>query len=83
MIRTQIYLPEQVYKNLNKIKLQRKVSVATIIREAIEKHLESEHSSMTPALLELSKLNITGGPRDISSNMNEYLYGKKSGDNCD
>lgn len=76
MRRTQIYLPEHIYKSLGKIKARRQVSIAQIIRETLEKHLEAEETNMTPALLELAKLNLRGGPRDLSRKIDEYLYNK-------
>ena len=78
MIRTQIYLPKQLYEN---IKLQAKMAdkpAAQVIREYIDKGMEAQQRpAQKDGLMKLASLNITGGPKDLASNLDDYLYGDK------
>lgn len=77
MIRTQVYLAKKQYED---VKLQAKVAgkpAAAVIRELIDKGLSAKQESRTNkgGLLELGNLNITGGPKDLASKLDDYLYG--------
>jgi hypothetical protein len=78
MIRTQIYLPKQLYEN---IKLRAKMAdkpAAQVIREYIDKGMETQQRpAQKDGLMKLASLNITGGPNDLASNLDDYLYGDK------
>ncbi len=77
MIRTQIYFPKSQYDD---VKLRAKLAgkpAAEVVRELVALGLKSE--SIRPAtayraLDELSKLKFKGGPKDLSQNIDHYLY---------
>lgn len=78
MIRTQIYIPEDDHKNLQVIAGQKNKAMAEIIRnyiqDGIKKERDSDNSGIK-VLQALSKLGLTGGPKDLSKNIDHYLYG--------
>ncbi len=74
MIRTQIYIPENLYKQIQLMSEQNKISIAEGIRTLLKKGFSDyQPKSMGDELLKLS--NIKGhGPSDLSSNVDKYLY---------
>ncbi|HUD44500.1 MAG TPA: ribbon-helix-helix domain-containing protein [Patescibacteria group bacterium] len=81
MIRTQVYLTQQLNQSLDIISKQEKKPKAQIIREALEDGIKQKTymSNAGKALLELAefgkKLHIKG-PKDLSTNIDKYLYEK-------
>lgn len=77
MIRTQIYLPKQLYQTIDLVAKKEKKPKAQVIREVLEKGIEKKQRSAGEALLEIAelgkKLNLKG-PRDLSTNIDKYLY---------
>lgn len=76
MRRTQIYLPEDLYKRLMLLKHAKQLSAAEIIRNILERHLGEEEAKVNESLDDLADLNITGGPTDLSENFSSYLVRK-------
>lgn len=79
MIRTQIYLDEDTHKDLNILARQEKESMAKIARDLLKEGLQkrkSTDSSGNQVLKNLLAIKITGGPTDLSQNLDHYLYGK-------
>ena len=81
MIRTYIYYPEELDKEIERFAAATKKSKATIIREALEEGLltiKKHKAGGAEALLKIAELgkriNATG-PTDLSSNMDTYLWG--------
>ena len=74
MIRTQIYLQESMYTKLVSLKKSTKKSVGNIIRDILEKNIKGEYSSTKNDILKLATINIEGGPKDLSENLDNYLY---------
>lgn len=77
MIRTQVYLPEDIYQQLKIEAKIDKIKTAEIIRVLLEKGLresKKKRKSVGEALLDLAKLAQKGGPRDLSTNHDTYLY---------
>lgn len=75
MIRTQIYVPEPVHQAAKIIAQRQKKSLAELLRRFIIEGLQKEKKKLKPkSLASLTKLNITGGPKDLSSKMDKYLY---------
>lgn len=74
MIRTQVFLPEETHL-LIKIQAQKeRRPAAEIIREALEKGMKSRSTKNAgDGLLKLAGLGIKG-PRDLSKNIDKYLY---------
>ncbi len=77
MIRTQVYLPEDLGMEI-KLKAKRdKKSKAEIIRAALERGLvERKASNLGDELLKIASLGGRG-PKDLSTNHDDYLYGGK------
>ena len=75
MIRTQIYIPEPVHQTAKMLAQYRDESLAELLRRYIVYGIKKEKKKIKNKSLDsLVKLNITGGPKDLSSNMDKYLY---------
>lgn len=82
MQRTQIYLQKTQTIKLKNLAQEKNVTVSEIIRNLINKNIptvrqKSKGRSLT--LLQIAKrVEKLGekGPRDLSKNMDKYLYGK-------
>jgi hypothetical protein len=78
MIRTQIYIPEATHRELTKLAEVKKQPMAQVVREFIEegvkKATEIDYSGRT-TLEALANLKLKGGPKDLSHNLDYYLYG--------
>jgi len=76
MIRTQIYIPSDLHETAKLIAAKKDTSLANLLRGFITKGIISEKKkNKTKSLSSLAKLNIRGGPNDLSKKMNKYLYG--------
>jgi predicted DNA-binding protein len=75
MLRTQIYLAENIHTRLNQIKKVKGVSMGRLIRKYIEKGIEEE-TVEDNGLWKLASLGIKGGDPNLSKNYKQYLYGK-------
>ena len=75
MIRTQVYLPEQLYQEITIVSKKEKKAAAQVVRELLEEGLliKRKNTSIGKALLLLSKINAQG-PKDLSTNIDNYLY---------
>ena len=76
MIRTQIQLPEEQYRILKEIALEKSVSMAEIIRESIEIYIRSAPYSILEDKYQraLDIIAITSsGVTDLSTNHDDYL----------
>lgn len=80
MLRTQIYLTEPILIKLKKAKRLNKKPFASIVREILERNIDNYLShSLKPngnSLKEILNLKLTGAPRDLSTKMDDYLYGE-------
>lgn len=77
MVRTQIYIPEILHQTAKSLAERKNESLAKLLRTFIARGVEEEKKKVKPKILSsLARLNITGGPKDLSSNMNAHLYGK-------
>lgn len=78
MIRTQIYIPDDIHRQLVSMANYQKKSMAELVRDFLEQGLKKElNADYTgiKTLQALSKLNLKGGPKDLSKNLDHYLYG--------
>ena len=78
MIRTQIYLDEDVHKDLNILAKQQKESMAKIARDILKEGIQKKRrldKSGKEVLKKLLAMKISGGPSDLSANLDHYLYG--------
>lgn len=75
--RTQIYLPDEMYKEVKKLAARRGVSMAQIIREALEEKMPQKKAKRKrdKEWKELFKLAgmIKEGPSDMSRNIGKYI----------
>lgn len=79
MIRTQIYLPEEIHSQLSKLAQAKDKSMAALIRKFVKtglKKTQEKDFSGKNNLIALSKLNLKDGPKDLSSRLDYYLYGE-------
>lgn len=80
MLRTQVYLSEELNQELKLLAVKEDKPVAEIIREFLHEGLEKRRRKKKNAgttLKEIAALAIEG-PGDLSTNLFDYLYGKKS-----
>jgi hypothetical protein len=78
MLRTQIYLPEDFYSQLNWLATKLNVSMAEVIRMILKNGLRKKEEILAPGndLWKLADLKIKGGPKNLAKNLDYYLYGK-------
>lgn len=77
MFRTQIYIPETVHHEAKTLAHRREETLAELLRRIIIAGLKEEKKKTKPKTLDaVTRLKITGGPKDISEKMDRYLYEK-------
>ena len=74
MIRTQIYIPENMHSRVKLLANKEKKTLAGVLRDFIQQGLDGKTQSKRNSLERLIKLKITGGPKDLSQNMDKYLF---------
>lgn len=80
MIRKQIYLTKELAQDVYLLSLKENKSQAEIVREVLTEGVDRQFRRLqkkSSSLLDLAKLGVRG-PRDISTNLFDYLYGEKS-----
>lgn len=77
MIRTQIYLPKDLYRNIDIAAKRERKAKAAVIREVLEEGFAQKQGNAGKALLRLAKMAVKGGPPDLSANIDKYLYEDK------
>lgn len=80
MKRTQLNLDEKTYYQLVSYARSRNSSISEAARKLISKQISDEEPNRNP-LLELAKLGEklkVKGPKDLSTNIDYYLYGEGS-----
>ena len=84
MLITQIYLPEEQHAELNRIAKKLDTSMAEIIRKMISFGLKRKIMYVLPKekndLWKLADANISGGPKNLSDNLDKYLYDENKKD---
>lgn len=78
MVRTQVYLTEEQHKTLTHLAKVRNQPMAELVRELLAKGLHEnvgKDISGKTAMKNLFKIRATGGPTDLSTNLDHYLYG--------
>lgn len=76
MIRTQIYIPEDIHQATKFLAQEQRKSMAELLRSFITVGIieEKKKKSKQRPLSSLAKLGIKGGPKDLSKNIDKYLY---------
>ena len=79
MNRTQIYLPKAQIETLRQIAQKKRVSMSEVIRSLIKERLERPPVKKEGLLNFAKRVNKYGikAPRDLATNFDKYLYGKK------
>lgn len=76
MIRTQIYLPEQLYLQIRLMARQQNLPAAKVIRKLMVNGIKkTKRETLGEAMLNLAKHASSKGPRDLSTRHDDYLYG--------
>jgi len=75
MLRTQIYLPEDLRQEVDTMAMKEKKPAAKVFRELLEAGIDAKKQgqSIGDALYSLSKIKAEGPP-DLSTNIDKYLY---------
>lgn len=76
MIRTQIYIPETLHERAKNVARNKKQSLANLYRSFIANGLRAS-KNRGGDLTALAKLNIKGGPKNLSADIDKYLYGSR------
>ena len=79
MMRTQIYVPEPLHRQLIRIAHKRGRSMAQMIREFIIIGLEqnkAKDDGGKKVIANLLNIKSSSGPKDLSRNLDHYLYGE-------
>lgn len=77
MIRTQVYLPKQLYQTIDLVAKKERKAKAQVIREALEEGVRKKQANAGKVLLEIAamaKKYKWRGPKDLSTNHDKYLY---------
>ena len=83
MLKTYLYIPEQLERKIKITAETQNKSKAEVIRQALEKGISAVTQQGTvsaQALLKIAEVgekNKPQGPKDLSSNLDNYLWGIK------
>jgi hypothetical protein len=72
--RTQVYFPEKLYRDVKRRAKAESKSVAAVVREAVEKHLEEKEIDWENDPFFKAVGFIKSGVTDMSVNLDHYLY---------
>jgi hypothetical protein len=78
MIRTQVYLEDQIHKDLIHLAQQENKSMAEVTRDILKEGIAKRKTTDTSgrkALLALAKIGATTDDPYLSENIDHYLYG--------
>ena len=82
MIRTQIYIPEEIHQATKFLAQKQGRTLAELIRSFITIGvLEEKKKTKMPSLEKLINLKIKGGPKDLSAKFDKYLVESIDGKN--
>lgn len=74
MIRTQVYLPKELYQSINLLAEKENRATAELIRELLIEGLKKKQDMGASTLLKIAHKASKGAPVDLSSKIDEYLY---------
>lgn len=78
MIRTQVYLPEDLKLQLREYADNKSIPISEVVRKAVLKEINKGKRTAGDSLARIAAMAVKGGPKDLSSNLFDYLYGEKS-----
>lgn len=73
MIRTQVYLTEDLYYRIQLEAKRVQKKAAEVVRELLHSGLQKRQANAGKALLDIAKIGVKG-PKDFSSRIDDYLY---------
>ncbi|MCL4385836.1 MAG: hypothetical protein M1326_05925 [Cyanobacteria bacterium] len=73
MIRTQICIPENLYRDIKLISEKEGIPMSRIMRTLLEIGIYAKSQNIGEELLKLTEIK-SHGPSDLSSNIDKYLY---------
>ena len=78
-IRTTIYLEQDLFIKAKKKALEERTTLTDLIKRGLKKEVANKKKSKKRGngILSLAKFAITGGPKDLSAHLDDYLYGGK------
>ena len=82
MLKTYLYLPDQMNEKIGVIAKMQNVSKAHVIRRALEIGMHDSHKQNAASvqalsqIAELGRKNAAKGPKDGAENFDKYLYEK-------
>jgi len=82
MLKTYLYVPDQLNQEINALAQIQKISKAEVIRTAIKKgitFIKRQAASSASLLLQIGKIGEKyqpHGPKDLSAKMDNYLWRK-------
>ncbi len=85
MLKTYLYVPEELNKQIESIAKEEDKSKAEVMRNALKEGIQvvrKRKYSSASALLKIAEIarnNKVSGPKDASANMDKYLWGKDWG----
>lgn len=76
MIRTQIYLPEDLYQEVRLVAKKEGKKSAQVVRDLLSEGLirRRKKGTIGEAFLDLASVAVKGGPPDLSTKHDKYLY---------
>ena len=77
MTRTQVYLQNDLYQEVKLLAKKESKKSAQIVRELLHEGVvrRKKKGTIGEALLDLASVAVKGGPPDLSTNQDKYLYG--------
>lgn len=78
MIRTQINLTEEQYRQLQLEARRKDQSISALVREAVDKAVVKKRKGNARILLEMAKGAGRSGEKNLARDYKRYLYGDKS-----
>lgn len=76
MIRTQVYIPDDLHRDMALLMRQEGMNFSQLIREGVETVIRKKKIKRNKKWGEGFIGAVKGGPKDLSSKIDYYLYGK-------
>ena len=76
IIRTQVYLTEELYRNIEIVAKREKKTKAQVIRDSLDEGLADKKDAQNAGkiLLKIASKAVKGGEKNLSENIDKYLY---------
>lgn len=76
MIRTQVYIPDDLHRDMALLMRQEGMNFSQLIREGVKTVIRKKKIKRNKKWGEGFIGAVKGGPKDLSSKIDYYLYGK-------